>query len=93
MMDGCPSDNWLIPNLVLTGLLGLFVFLFVKLVLACRKQVQHVEKERARRASRNDQDLVSLQIELYGQKAMSRLQRTDSSTDSTSMNPNDFDAV
>ena len=77
-MEGCPSHNLDLVYLILSGLLGVFVFLSVKLILSCRKTAKTVERERAKRASMHDDEFVSLQVELYGQKVLRRLQHENS---------------
>ena len=78
-MAGCPADNVLIAYLILSALLGLFIFLLVKLILSCRKTAKTVEREKAKQASMLDDEFVALQVELYGQKVLRRLQHQNSS--------------
>lgn len=80
-MEGCPDEDLNILYMILSSLVGLFVFLFVQVVLAVRHK--GVEHERARlKESMMDADFADLQMTLYGEKALRRLNHLNSTTHS-----------
>ena len=78
-MEGCPDDEGLnILYLILSGLLGIFVFLIVQAILKVRKGVTAFETK-TKKESMMDQEFQELQVELYGEKALRRLLHENSS--------------
>lgn len=79
-MEGCPPDDINIVFVILTGLLGLFLFLCVKIVLNIRSKMKKKAKEEEKRASLHDKEFHALQVELYGgEKALRHFQHLESS--------------
>lgn len=76
-MEGCPK-NLTMLYLVLSALVGLFVFLCVQLLLKLRKKSKNITKNKER-ASMMDTEFQELQVELYGEKALRRLKHMSSS--------------
>lgn len=77
-MEGCPPDDINILYLILSGLLGLFLFVCTKLLFTLRSKHKKA-KEEERRASHHDKEFHQLQTELYGEKAYRKFQHLDSS--------------
>ena len=79
-MEGCPRDNVVLVYLILSGLLGVFLFLGLKLTLSFNKTARVAEKERVKRANLDDDEFITLQTEMYGQKVLRRLRHENSSS-------------
>jgi hypothetical protein len=79
LMEGCPPEDVNLLYLVLSGLLELFLFIVIMGILKIRKGRQKVEFEKSKLASMLDADFQKLQIELYGEKALRRLNHMASS--------------
>ena len=77
-MEGCPRNNIILVYLILSALLGLALFLVVKLILLLRKATKATAKEKSKRANMEDDDFIALQAELYGQKVLRRLHHKNS---------------
>jgi hypothetical protein len=73
LMEGCPSEDLNILYLILSAFLGTFIFLAAKFFLSIRRSFKKIEAE-TRRASIMDTEFHQLQVELYGTKALRRLQ-------------------
>ena len=70
-MEGCPPSNLNLLYLILSALIGLFIFLVVIAVLKIKKGQQKAVMEKSRRASMMDAEFQQLQKELYGDKLRS----------------------
>ena len=82
-MEGCPDDEGLnILYMILSALVGLFVFLFAQAVLAARNQSKETEKAKLKE-SMMDEDYAELQMSLYGEKALRRLNHMNSTVHTT----------
>jgi hypothetical protein len=79
LMEGCPPENVNLLYLILSGLLGLFLFVFVMGIIRIQKGRKKEEFEKSKRASMLDSEFQNLQIELYGEKALRRLKHMASS--------------
>jgi len=77
-MEGCPPDNLNLLFLVLSALLGLFVFLAVIAGLKIKKGQKKAVLEKSRRQSMMDAEFQKLQGELYGDK-LKRLKHQNTS--------------
>lgn len=67
-MEGCPPSDLNLLYLILSALIGLFIFLAVISVLKIKKGQQKHVMEKSRRASVMDPEFQRLQTELYGEK-------------------------
>lgn len=67
-MEGCPPSNLNLVFLILSALLGLFIFLIAMAVLKIKKGMKRAEREKTRQASMHDREFQQLQKELYGDK-------------------------
>ena len=78
-MEGCPADEGLnMLYLVLSGLLGVALFLVVMLVLSVMRSTKKAKSQKKREALM-DEEFQQLQMEMYGAKVLRRLQHVDSS--------------
>jgi hypothetical protein len=80
-MEGCPASDINILYLILSALVGLFMFLFYELIVAIRsksKDLEHVQL----RESMQDQEFHQLQVTLYGEKALRKFNHVGSSVHS-----------
>jgi len=77
-MEGCPPSNVNLVYLILSALLGLFIFLVVYALLKIKKGHKRAEVEKSRRASMVDSEFQELQRELYGDK-LKRLKHQNTS--------------
>jgi len=84
VMDGCPEDNNLL-YLILSALIGVFLFLVVQLVLAFQNKSKSLEIQRLKE-SLEDEAFHQLQITMYGEKALKRLNHMASSVHSKKSN-------
>ncbi|KAL7555877.1 hypothetical protein ACA910_019293 [Epithemia clementina (nom. ined.)] len=82
-MEGCPDEDLNILYMILSSLVGLFAFLFVQGILAARHKGKESEKARLK-ASMMDEEFADLQMTLYGEKALRRLNHLNSTTHSKS---------
>ena len=83
-MEGCPDDeSLLVVYMTLSSLVGLFVFLFAQAILAIRKKNKDNEKAKLKEQMM-DEDFAELQISLYGEKALRRLNHMSSTMHSKS---------
>ena len=75
--EGCPAEfNTL--YLVLSAFIGVFVFLVVQLLLYCKASAADSKEENKRAKIRELEEFQQLQIDLYGKKALRKLQHVDS---------------
>lgn len=81
-MEGCPDDDVIIVYMILSSLLGLFVFGVVNLALQLKKG-RAQKKIEARRSKLFDDEFQELQVALYGEKALRRFQHMNSTYHST----------
>jgi hypothetical protein len=81
-MEGCPDEDLNLLYLILSAFVGVFVFLFVKGLQACRKDAEEHKDADKRKHIMEMEEAQLLQIELYGEKAFRRLQKQNSSTGS-----------
>ena len=79
-MEGCPADEGLnLLYLILSGLLGVFLFLIFQGVLTVIRNAKKKELSKLRETMKEDDEFIQLQVEMYGEKALRRLQHVDSS--------------
>ena len=78
-MEGCPK-NLTVLYMILSGLLNVFLFLVIKLVFAIIDRRKQRKTAQDRNKSMMSQDFVELQMELYGNRALRRLQHLNSMT-------------
>ena len=79
-MEGCPADEGLnLLYLILSGLLGVFLFLVFQGVLTVVRNAKKKELSKLRETMKDDEQFIQLQVEMYGEKALRRLQHVDSS--------------
>lgn len=80
LMEGCPADSGLnLLYLCLSGLLGVFLFSVVMGVVTFTKRAKKQKDMKKREAMQDDQEFMDLQLELYGEKQLRKMLRTDSS--------------
>ncbi|EED87024.1 predicted protein [Thalassiosira pseudonana CCMP1335] len=79
-MEGCPESNNLL-YLVLSSLLTVFLFLAYMGVKQSYKKTHKVKAESSRRESMKTLAYAELQLELFGEKALHRLQHVGSEVD------------
>jgi hypothetical protein len=77
-MENCPSDNVILVYVILSGCLGVFIFLVVMAILKIKRGIQK-DKAETKRAGLRDDEFTELQVELYGTKALHRLMHMNSS--------------
>lgn len=79
-MEGCPADESLnLLYLCLSGLLGVALFLMVMGVVAVVRNAKKAKKNEKLAALQDDDEFIALQVEMYGEKQLRRLQHVDSS--------------
>jgi hypothetical protein len=78
-MEGCPADNLNLLFLILSSFVGVFVFLVFKAFQASKKGAAKNKDAGKRKQIMEMEEAQLLQIELYGEKALKRLQHQDSS--------------
>ena len=79
-MEGCPADGGLnLLYLILSGLLGVVLFLIFQGVLTVIRNAKKAEKNKLRETMMEDEEFIRLQVEMYGEKQLRRLQHVDSS--------------
>jgi hypothetical protein len=79
-MEGCPAEDINTLYLVLSALLGLFVFLVAKGFQALQKDAEKNKDADKRKQIMETEEAQLLQVELYGEKALRRLQHQNSSS-------------
>ena len=77
-MENCPPDETNLLYLVLSGFLGVVVFLCFMGLLKIKKKLKAKEMK-SKRASMIDTEFHTLQIELYGEKVLQQLQHAQTS--------------
>jgi len=80
-MEGCPASDINMLYLILSALLGLFMFLFYELIAAIRSKSKNLEHVQLRE-SMQDQEFHQLQVTLYGEKALRKFNHLGSSVHS-----------
>lgn len=78
LMEGCPADNLLTTYAVLSGILGLVLFLVFQVGLYVYKSASS-KKENSKRNQLKDEEFRDLQKELYGEDLLGKTNHTDSS--------------
>jgi hypothetical protein len=81
-MEGCPPEDLNLLYLILSAFWGVFVFLLVKGLQACRKGAEEHKDADKRKLIMEMEEAQLLQVELYGEKALRRLQHQNSSNGS-----------
>ena len=87
LMEGCPGEDVVLLYLVLSALLGLAVFLSVIWIHSLRKSVASRAKDVAKKEWMQDDEIQSLQFEMYGEKVLRRLRHEDQQSDTSTVNP------
>jgi len=78
-MEGCPADEGLnFLYMILSAMVGLFVFLVVQLIVSFKHKSAESEMSKLRE-SMQDEEFHQLQITMYGEKALKRLNHMNSS--------------
>jgi hypothetical protein len=77
-MEGCPEQYNLV-YLILAALLVPFLFVIYLAVRSCFKNMHHEKAAISRRESMKSMAFAELQVELFGEKALKRLQHIGSS--------------
>jgi len=85
LMQGCPSKLTIL-YLILAGLVNVVIFLFVKLIFAIVDNRNKRKVMEDRKKSMMNEDFVELQTELFGSKALKRLQHISSMSSMPSNN-------
>ena len=83
-MEGCPDDYGIL-YLILSSLICLFIFLVCITVQKFRKQSNSKKEAETRRKSMVTTEFAELQVELFGLKALNRLQKLESNADLKSL--------
>jgi ABC-type lipoprotein export system ATPase subunit len=91
-MEGCPDDDLLILYLILSALLGVFLFLVVDICLRLKKR-NSKKKSAQKLASMMDHEYEELLIELYGEKGLKRFQHLSSTHHSRQSTDDQTDVV
>ena len=73
-MENCPPEHLNELYMILSALLGVFLFLCVMALVKVQKAMKKIEVEN-KRAGMRDKEFVDLQVELYGEKVLRRLNR------------------
>jgi ABC-type lipoprotein export system ATPase subunit len=79
-MEGCPADDINLLYLILSAFVGVFVFLLVKGYQALQKGAEKNKDADKRNRIMETEEAQLLQVELYGEKALRRLQHQNSSS-------------
>jgi len=80
MMEGCPADERLnVLYLCLSGLLGVVLFFAYQAVLTSIRNAKKAQASKLRETMMEDDEFIQLQVEMYGEKQLRRLQHIDSS--------------
>lgn len=79
-MEGCPATQELnLLYLCLSGLLGVFLFLVVMSFVTLYRNSIKAKRSEKLEAMKDDDEFIELQLEMYGEKQLRRLQHVDSS--------------
>jgi hypothetical protein len=79
LMEGCPSDSGLnLLYLCLSGLLGVVLFLVVMGCVSAVRAAKKAKVNEEREALKDDEEFHALQLEMYGEKQLRKLQHADS---------------
>jgi hypothetical protein len=79
LMEGCPADEALnMLYLALSGLLGVFLFLVVMGIVTAFRYRERAKRTEKLFMMQYDKDFNALQIEMYGEKQLRRLQHEGS---------------
>ena len=78
-VEGCPEENNTL-YLVLSAFVGVFVFLVVEGILYCKASSDDSKEEKKRAKIMELEEFQQLQIDLYGKKALRKLQHMNSSS-------------
>lgn len=78
-MEGCPDRSLAGMCLVLTGLLGAFLFTLVKVILLLVKKSQERKANEKRLESIRQEGFLELQHELFGERALHKFQHLQES--------------
>jgi hypothetical protein len=70
-MEGCPPGNLNLLYMILSALLGLFLFLCVMAIVRVKKGFKRMQADN-KRAEMVDEAFVELQTELYGERSLRR---------------------
>jgi hypothetical protein len=82
LMEGCPENETTnIVYMILSSLLGVFMFGLVMIVLRLRAMSKRSKHHEIRATLMDDEEFHSLQMELYGAKALRRFQNQLSMTE------------
>jgi len=81
-MEGCPDENLLELYLVLSSLVGLSLFLVTQVISRFKKNSEATKLVQLKEAM-EDEEFHQLQVELYGEKALRRLNGMGSSAHSS----------
>jgi len=83
-MENCPDNSALnLLYLILSGILGVVVFLVVMGINSMIKSSKQKKANSLKEKLQDDEEFTSLQLELYGEKTLRRLQRADSLGDTS----------
>eukprot|EP00522_Entomoneis_paludosa_P002878 CAMPEP_0172468606 /NCGR_PEP_ID=MMETSP1065-20121228/61671_1 /TAXON_ID=265537 /ORGANISM="Amphiprora paludosa, Strain CCMP125" /LENGTH=487 /DNA_ID=CAMNT_0013226029 /DNA_START=17 /DNA_END=1480 /DNA_ORIENTATION=+ len=77
-MEGCPNEDLNVLYMILAALVGIFLFLFVQLIVTIRGKKEALEQDKLLESMQDD-EFHQLQVTLYGEKALKRLQHMNSS--------------
>jgi ABC-type lipoprotein export system ATPase subunit len=78
-MEGCPAEDINLLYLILSAFVGVLVFLVAKGFQACQKGAEKNKDADKRKQIMEMEEAQLLQAELYGEKALRRLQHQNSS--------------
>lgn len=84
-MEGCPAEALNFALLILTGVMGIFLFAAYYIAIRCWSSRKQMKKANKLRQSLMDAEFHELQTVLYGEKAMRRYRNAE--MDNTSMVP------
>lgn len=79
-MEGCPEENNLL-YLIMSALLVPFLFILFMIVRSAFRKAHHEKAVLSKRESMKSMAFAELQVELFGEKALKRLQHIGSSVD------------
>merc|ERR1712157_321908 len=83
-MENCPDDSTLnLLYLILSGILGVVAFLLVMGIHTIIKSSKQKKTNSLKEKLQDDEEFTLLQLELYGEKTLRRLQRADSLGDTS----------
>jgi ABC-type lipoprotein export system ATPase subunit len=78
-MEGCPAEDINLLYLILSAFVGVFFFVLAKGFQACQKDAEKLKDDEKRKQIMEMEEAQLLQVELYGEKALRRLQHQNSS--------------